>query len=178
MVGLKRIYRSLSTQIPGPPLVDCDYAFFPVCTESHWFLFVVDIKRMKVNLLDLLRDESDCNLRAVYSTEFYVMVTYTFKINKYIYSVLLLIVCKFCRKKLYRVCFISWMTSGIKKTISCKLGMLKSDRNKLVALIVACMSANTWTLYLMAYHCTRPFGIIQMISRSSGIALLGRFLKV
>ncbi|KAK1393183.1 hypothetical protein POM88_012239 [Heracleum sosnowskyi] len=59
-----------------------DLAMHPSCRtpedmvglkRSHWILFVVDIKRMKVNLLDPLRDESNCNLRAVYSTEFYVM---------------------------------------------------------------------------------------------------------
>ncbi|KAK1356149.1 hypothetical protein POM88_049405 [Heracleum sosnowskyi] len=59
-----------------------DLAMHPSCRtpedmvglkRSHWILFVVDIKRMKVNLLDPLRDESNCNLRVVYSTEFYVM---------------------------------------------------------------------------------------------------------
>lgn len=71
--SMQNFINSYKKQIHGNPIHLCDIAFFPVCTKSHWFLFVVDLCNTKVMLIDSIRDEKPTSGREIYPGEFYVM---------------------------------------------------------------------------------------------------------
>lgn len=56
----------------------CDIAYFPTCAGSHWFLFIVDLNKRKVLVVDSLRDDnkSGTYLRKMSPQEYYIMVTF------------------------------------------------------------------------------------------------------
>lgn len=71
--SMDNLINSYQKQLHGDPIHLCDVAFFPVCTESHWYLFVVDLCKMKVMLIDPIRDEKPTSGREIYPLQFYVM---------------------------------------------------------------------------------------------------------
>lgn len=60
-------------QLHGNDIHLCNIAFFPVCTRSHWFLFVVDLNNFHLMMIDPMRDENPTSGREIYPVEFYVM---------------------------------------------------------------------------------------------------------
>lgn len=63
LASLEHFYTTYGKQDCGPDMVDFDYDFFPTCTGSHWILFIVDLRKRKVNLTDPLQDEINCNFQ-------------------------------------------------------------------------------------------------------------------
>ncbi|XP_063941643.1 uncharacterized protein LOC108198076 [Daucus carota subsp. sativus] len=67
-------FEQFKRQVVGPNLVDCDYAFFPACWENHWILFVVDVQKSKVSIIDSLYSESvGRSYKDMYPSQFYIM---------------------------------------------------------------------------------------------------------
>ncbi|KAL8109123.1 hypothetical protein AgCh_025275 [Apium graveolens] len=50
-------FQTYYRQFQGPDIQLCDYALFPTCTGGHWILFIVDLNKMKVLLVDPLRED-------------------------------------------------------------------------------------------------------------------------
>ncbi|KAK1360710.1 hypothetical protein POM88_045184 [Heracleum sosnowskyi] len=65
--------KTYQKQFIGPNLQDCDFAFFPACHCNHWILFVADIKKAKVLLIDPLRNGDDYSGKLIYPTQYYLM---------------------------------------------------------------------------------------------------------
>ena len=66
----------------------CDFALFPVCTGSHWFLFVVDLNKMRAFNIDHIRDDGDTEGLDVYPQQYYIIVSnFPFNLLNSIYLV-------------------------------------------------------------------------------------------
>ncbi|KAL8112475.1 hypothetical protein AgCh_019979 [Apium graveolens] len=67
-------FKTYHRQFQGPDIQLCDYALFPTCTGGHWILFIVDLNKMKVLLVDPLREDGPfCNFKMLYSVQYYFM---------------------------------------------------------------------------------------------------------
>lgn len=73
--SMENFIRTYQKQFCGPNLQDCDAVFFPVCHEHHWILFVADINKGKVLLIDPLRDGEYVTGKEVYPFQYYLVVT-------------------------------------------------------------------------------------------------------
>lgn len=76
--GQIAFYEEFKGQYTGPDLVNCDYAFFPSCSGSHWILFIVDLKNSNICLVDPLNEDKDYPLQKMYLTKYYIMVLFIF----------------------------------------------------------------------------------------------------
>ncbi|XP_074369105.1 ubiquitin-like-specific protease ESD4 [Apium graveolens] len=50
-------FKTYHRQFQGADIQLCDYSLFPTCTGGHWILFIVDLNKMKVLLVDPLRED-------------------------------------------------------------------------------------------------------------------------
>ncbi|XP_074355665.1 ubiquitin-like-specific protease ESD4 [Apium graveolens] len=67
-------FKTYHRQFQGPDIQLCDYALFPTCTGGHWILFIVDLNKIKLLLIDPLREDGPFyNFKMLYSVQYYFM---------------------------------------------------------------------------------------------------------
>ncbi|XP_074359609.1 uncharacterized protein LOC141699660 [Apium graveolens] len=72
--SMERFFRDYANKGGSLPLQFCDFAFFPTCDSSHWFLFVVNLNKMRVLNIDPLRDDKDTTGNIAHPFQYYIMV--------------------------------------------------------------------------------------------------------
>ncbi|XP_074374756.1 putative ubiquitin-like-specific protease 1B [Apium graveolens] len=71
--SMERFFRDYANKGGNLPLQFCDFAFFPTCDSSHWFLFVVNLNKMRVLNIDPLRDDKDTTGNIAHPFQYYIM---------------------------------------------------------------------------------------------------------
>ncbi|XP_074377808.1 putative ubiquitin-like-specific protease 1B [Apium graveolens] len=71
--SMEKFFRDYANKGGSLPLQFCDFAFFPTCDNSHWFLFVVNLSKMRVLNIDPLGDDKDTIGNIAHPCQYYIM---------------------------------------------------------------------------------------------------------
>ncbi|KAL8155228.1 hypothetical protein AgCh_000562 [Apium graveolens] len=71
--SMEKFFRDYADKGGSLPLQFCDFAFFPTCDNSHWFLFVVNLNKIRVLNIDPIRDDKDTPGNIDHPFQYYIM---------------------------------------------------------------------------------------------------------